>query len=142
MKASEIPDTTQILNQIAELAERNKSLEQELRVVETGRIDKIGDYTYEELRAMLENTIIDVPEEFTGTGKPEKTNLLQVFLASQKEISVGLTNRYGPIVEYKGKWYLFYHDALASGKTHLRNVNVTELKFNEDGSIQPVTAYK
>ena len=53
----------------------------------------------------------------------------------------GWTN-HESIVEYKGKWYLFYHDALASGKTHLRNAKVTELKFNEDGSIQPITAYK
>jgi hypothetical protein len=53
----------------------------------------------------------------------------------------GWTNHIS-VVEYKGKWYLFYHDALASGKTHLRNVKVTELKFNEDGSIQPITAYK
>jgi Beta-xylosidase len=46
------------------------------------------------------------------------------------------------IVEHNGKWYMFYHDALESGKTHLRNAKVTELTFNEDGSIQPVTVYK
>ena len=39
------------------------------------------------------------------------------------------------IVEIKGKWYLFYHDTQLSGKTHLRNVKVTELKHNADGSI-------
>ncbi len=46
------------------------------------------------------------------------------------------------IVEYKGKWLLFYHDAQISGETHLRNIKVTELKFNEDGSIQTITAQK
>lgn len=46
------------------------------------------------------------------------------------------------IVEYKGKWYLFYHDVQLSGKTHLRNVKVTELKYNADGSIQTIEAYK
>jgi len=46
------------------------------------------------------------------------------------------------IVEFKGKWYLFYHDVQLSGKTYLRNVKVTELKFNEDGSIQTITAQK
>jgi beta-xylosidase len=45
------------------------------------------------------------------------------------------------IVEIKGKWYLFYHDTEISGKTHLRNVKVTELKHNTDGSIQTITAY-
>jgi hypothetical protein len=52
----------------------------------------------------------------------------------------GWTNHHS-IVEIKGKWYLFYHDTQISGKTHLRNVKVTELKYNADGTIQPVTAY-
>ncbi|HET6767379.1 MAG TPA: glycoside hydrolase family 43 protein [Chitinophagaceae bacterium] len=47
----------------------------------------------------------------------------------------GWTNHHS-IIEVNGKWYLFYHDTQLSGKTHLRNVKVTELKFNEDGSIQ------
>jgi hypothetical protein len=53
----------------------------------------------------------------------------------------GWTN-HESIVEANGKWYIFYHDTQLSGKTHLRNVKVTELKFNDDGSIQPITAYK
>lgn len=44
------------------------------------------------------------------------------------------------IIEANGKWWLFYHDTQLSGKTYLRNVKVTELKFNADGSIQPITA--
>jgi hypothetical protein len=39
------------------------------------------------------------------------------------------------IVEIKGKWYLFYHDVELSGKTHLRNVKVTELKYTKEGKI-------
>jgi hypothetical protein len=50
----------------------------------------------------------------------------------------GWTNHHS-IVEFKGKWYLFYHDVQLSGKTHLRNVKVTELKYNPDGTIQTVT---
>jgi hypothetical protein len=53
----------------------------------------------------------------------------------------GWTNHHS-IIEFNGKWYLFYHDVQLSGKTHLRNVKVTELKFNEDGSIQTLTAQK
>jgi hypothetical protein len=37
---------------------------------------------------------------------------------------------------------LFYHDVQLSGKTHLRNVKVTELHYNADGTIQTITAYK
>lgn len=53
----------------------------------------------------------------------------------------GWTNHHS-IIEFNGKWYLFYHDVQLSGKTHLRNVKVAELKFNEDGSIQTLTAQK
>jgi hypothetical protein len=52
----------------------------------------------------------------------------------------GWTNHHS-IVEFAGKWYLFYHDTELSGKTHLRNVKVTELKYRPDGSIEPITAY-
>jgi hypothetical protein len=43
------------------------------------------------------------------------------------------------IVEFKGKWYIFYHDTELSNKTWLRNVKVTELKRNSDGSIATIT---
>lgn len=52
----------------------------------------------------------------------------------------GWTNHHS-IVEFKGKWFLYYHDTQISGKTHLRNVKVTELKYNPDGTIQTITAY-
>lgn len=54
---------------------------------------------------------------------------------------LGWTNHHS-IVEYNGKWYLFYHDSsLSGGKTHLRSVKVTELVHNADGSIQVIDAY-
>ncbi len=53
----------------------------------------------------------------------------------------GWTNHHS-IAEFKGKWYLFYHDTQLSGKNHLRNVKMTELKHNADGSIETITAYK
>lgn len=53
----------------------------------------------------------------------------------------GWTNHHS-IVEFKGKWYLYYHDALVSGKTHLRNAKVTRLKHNADGTIRTITPYK
>lgn len=39
------------------------------------------------------------------------------------------------IIEIKGKWWIFYHDTELSNKTHLRNIKVTELKHNTDGTI-------
>lgn len=46
------------------------------------------------------------------------------------------------IIEVNKKWYLFYHDSQLSGQTHLRNIKVTELTFNADGSIQTITPQK
>jgi hypothetical protein len=40
------------------------------------------------------------------------------------------------IVEFKGKWYLFYHDTSLSGKNHLRCVKIRELVYDEEGKIK------
>ncbi|MBW6528943.1 glycoside hydrolase family 43 protein [Sphingomonas sp. RHCKR7] len=45
------------------------------------------------------------------------------------------------IVEWKGKWWLFYADTQLSGKNHLRNVKMTELKFNPDGTIPTIDPF-
>nr|WP_253952249.1 glycoside hydrolase family 43 protein [Mucilaginibacter sp. SG564] len=46
------------------------------------------------------------------------------------------------IVEFKEKWYLFYHDTELSGKTHLRNVKVTPLEHRPDGSIAMIDPFR
>ena len=52
---------------------------------------------------------------------------------------VGWTTHHS-IVEFNGKWYLFYHDSkLSGGKTWLRNVKVTELIYTEDGGIKTIS---
>jgi hypothetical protein len=53
---------------------------------------------------------------------------------------LGWTNHHS-IVEVNGKWYLFYHDSQISGKTHLRNIKVTPLQHETDGSIRTISAY-
>lgn len=42
------------------------------------------------------------------------------------------------IFEHDEKWYLAYHDTKLSGKTHLRNVKIIPLNFDEDGRIQKI----
>ena len=55
---------------------------------------------------------------------------------------LGWTNHHS-IVEFKGEWYLFYHDAqLSGGQTHLRNIKVTRLTHRPDGTIATVDAYR
>ena len=54
---------------------------------------------------------------------------------------IGWTNHHY-IVEFKDKWYLFYHDSsLSGGKTHLRCIMYTELEIAPDGTITTVKPY-
>lgn len=51
---------------------------------------------------------------------------------------VGWTTHHS-IVEFEGKWYLFYHDSKPSGgKTWLRSVKVVQLEYNPDGTIKTI----
>lgn len=55
---------------------------------------------------------------------------------------IGWTTHHS-ICEYKGKWYLFYHDSsLSKGVTHLRSIKVAEIKYNQDGTITSLDPYK
>lgn len=55
---------------------------------------------------------------------------------------IGWTSHHS-ICEIEGKWYLFYHDSsLSNGVTHLRSIKVTEITYNEDGTIQTLNPYK
>lgn len=49
---------------------------------------------------------------------------------------LGWTNHHY-CVEFKGKWYLFYHDCeLSGGVNQKRNIKFMEMHFNDDGTIQ------
>lgn len=55
---------------------------------------------------------------------------------------IGWTTHHS-IVEYHGKWYLFYHDCERSGGiNHRRDVKYTELKYNSDGTIVTIKPYE
>jgi len=43
------------------------------------------------------------------------------------------------VVQFKGNWYLFFHDVEVSGVTPLRSVRYTDLKHLPDGSIETIT---
>ncbi|WP_299142800.1 glycoside hydrolase family 43 protein [uncultured Vibrio sp.] len=54
---------------------------------------------------------------------------------------IGWTTHHS-VVQYQGKWYLFYHDSsLSEGQTHLRCMKMIELQHNEDGSIETIFPY-
>ena len=54
---------------------------------------------------------------------------------------VGWTTHHS-IVEFGGRWWLYYHDALLSGGVdHLRSVKVAPLDYDADGRIVPIDPY-
>jgi beta-xylosidase len=55
---------------------------------------------------------------------------------------IGWTTHHS-IVQFKDKWYLFYHDSsLSGGVNHKRCVKFRELKYNADGTIQTMKPYE
>jgi len=55
-----------------------------------------------------------------------------------KQPVLGWTTHHS-VVEFQGKWYLFYHDAeLSGGVDYKRNIKVAELTYNADGTIQTI----
>jgi len=47
-------------------------------------------------------------------------------------------NSHESMIEYKGGWYMFYHDRRISNATYKRNVCVDTLAYNSDGTIKKV----
>jgi arabinoxylan arabinofuranohydrolase len=54
----------------------------------------------------------------------------------------GCDTSHGSIVEYKGKWYAFYHNCALSGRGNLRSICVDRLYYGKDGSIKMVKQTK
>jgi hypothetical protein len=54
----------------------------------------------------------------------------------------GCDTTHGSVVEFKGQWYLFYHDQSLSGQGNLRTVCIDYLYFNDDGTIKMVEQTK
>ena len=54
----------------------------------------------------------------------------------------GCSTTHGSVAEFKGQWYMFYHNQDISGEGNLRSVCIDYLNFNEDGTIQTVIQTK
>jgi beta-xylosidase len=53
---------------------------------------------------------------------------------------VGWTTHHS-IVEFEGRWWLYYHDSILSGVTHLRSIKVAELHYDAQGRILTLHPY-
>ncbi len=50
--------------------------------------------------------------------------------------AVSSATTHGSMVEFKGQWYIFYHNKELSGKDFRRSIAFDKIYFNEDGSIR------
>ena len=50
----------------------------------------------------------------------------------------GIETSHGSVVEFKGKWYLFYHNGALSGEGNLRSICFDRLYFKGNGEIKKV----
>jgi len=50
----------------------------------------------------------------------------------------GCDTSHGSVVEYKGEWYVFYHNKSVSGMGNLRSVCFDKVSFNLDGTMNKV----
>jgi len=56
--------------------------------------------------------------------------------------ATGCDTTHGSVAEFKGQWYLFYHNQDISGRGNLRSMCIDELYFNDDGTIKMVKQTK
>lgn len=95
VKKNELPDVKDLLTQIQELSDKNSELEKDIQIFESSRIDKIGDYSYSDLKEILANIKIKVPAAFTNTKTEIESNLLDLFYLNKETFSVGVNNMPG-----------------------------------------------
>ncbi len=93
VKASEVPDVSLFASQISELREENERVKEQLRVLETGRVDKIGDYSFEELCESLEKIKVTIPKEISASGKERPSDILELTIRNRERLATGVANR-------------------------------------------------
>ena len=77
---------------------------------------------------------IEANKDWTSRQIRQKLEDTRRFALSLSVVSVS------EVVEFRGKWYVFYHTSeLSNGNSYRRSVCVDELTFAEDGKINVVT---
>lgn len=91
VREDEVPDITELLKQITDLKKEKVGLENQLKVYESVGKDKIGEYTFEELKRVLKGKLLTVPNSITNAGDIQ-VSAYDLLLLFQGEISLGVEN--------------------------------------------------
>ncbi|MFD7523859.1 DUF4062 domain-containing protein [Paenibacillus chitinolyticus] len=90
VSSKEVPDTKNILQKNTELLEENIKLKKEIEKLKKNQTFMINEFSFDELITYLSNKHIDSPKHFAS--EEQKLSLLDVFIASNTEFSLGITN--------------------------------------------------
>ena len=81
-----------MLNQIQAANEKIKQLEEDNKILESSRIDKIGDFTYQEIYEGLSLVRVELPGQFIQQEKNLETTVLDLFYTFRTKLSIGINN--------------------------------------------------
>lgn len=107
---------------VDEAGEELEAMDQGRRFFEGSWVHKVGDLYYFSYSTGETHKIVYA----TGKGPTGPWTYRGEVLSPP----TGWTNHHSIAKATDGKWYLFYHDSQASGKTPLRNVKMQELKYD------------
>jgi len=99
VRASQIQDNSQLLTLIEELRIENQNLIKKNSDLETinqkpSKSKTIGDYTFDEIKAVLTKKKINIPASLTSSGKEIEKNAMELFVSYRATLNNGVTNRY------------------------------------------------
>lgn len=105
VSGAEISNTESMGAEIARLSKENSELRSKLLQAEekSGAALKFGGLTYEQLRKILANTSVELPESIDKSRR--KVDLLHLFYNIRNSLPVGVSNKYGVSAE---EAFVFY----------------------------------
>lgn len=94
VREDEVPDITELLDQITTLKKEKTELESQLKAFESDNQDKIGEYTFDSLKQLLKRLVTTIPDKVTNNGDMH-VSAYDTMLLFQRKLSAGVDNRVG-----------------------------------------------
>ncbi|OOM76590.1 DUF4062 domain-containing protein [Clostridium sp. BL-8] len=104
VRGSEIEDSTKIIKKNNKLLVENEKLRSQMQKIKEE--DKIGKYSYVELKKVLGKKTTEIPGKFYKENKDWNTNYLELFILYRDDFITGITNSQG---SSELQCYIFYN---------------------------------
>lgn len=94
VKANEIIDVRNFTDQIKSLTDKNRELEEKLQDVGINTTERVGDFSYDEIKAILDNITVTVPGRFRQDKQDLDCKLTDLFISQREAFAVGFSSDY------------------------------------------------